>query len=250
MATQTVFQRFELKYLLTDSQQQRVLQAMEPYMEPDAYGNTTIRNVYYDTDTFLLARRSLERPVYKEKLRLRSYDRATAESPVYVELKKKFDHVVFKRRVCLPRQEATDWLTGRRHCGLDSQICREVDFFLNHYGTLGPRVFLAYDRQAYYDRTNRDFRVTFDRAICCRRDRLSLESPVSGVQLLPPGQVLMELKCAGGIPLWMTQTLSREKLYKTTFSKYGMAYKQLIVPGLSPGGRLHKLQATGGMFHV
>ena len=101
MAIQTVFQRYELKYILTAKQKEKVLQAIEPYMALDQYGRTTIRNVYFDTDNYRLIRRSIEKPAYKEKLRLRSYGQAEADSAVFVELKKKYQKIVYKRRVSL-----------------------------------------------------------------------------------------------------------------------------------------------------
>ncbi len=110
MAFQTIFKRYELKYMLTLAQKQRVLTAMKPYMKLDKYGRTTIRNLYFDTDTYLLIRRSIEKPTYKEKLRIRSYSKADADSTVFVELKKKFKHVVYKRRISLSEAEAVKWL--------------------------------------------------------------------------------------------------------------------------------------------
>ena len=109
MAVQTVFKRFELKYLLNAEQKERVLQAMEPYMTLDGYGRTTIRNIYFDTDNYRLVRHSIEKPVYKEKLRIRSYRQAEEDSTVFVELKKKYRKVVYKRRVSLPEKEAMEW---------------------------------------------------------------------------------------------------------------------------------------------
>ena len=90
MAFQTVFKRYELKYLITRAQQQRLLYEIQPYVRPDSYGKTTVRNVYFDTDSYRLIRRSIEKPVYKEKLRIRSYERAQPGSRVFVELKKKY----------------------------------------------------------------------------------------------------------------------------------------------------------------
>lgn len=230
MASQTVFKRYELKYLLTPTQKERVLAAMTPYMKLDKYGRTTIRNLYYDTDNYLLIRRSIERPVYKEKLRIRSYSRALPEDRVFVELKKKFDHVVYKRRLPLSYQQATKWLSGEQTPQSQTQIGREIEYFRQLYGTLRPTVFLSYERQAYYALDGTDFRVTFDDHILCRQEDLSLSSEAYGTPLLPENKVLMEIKCSGGIPLWMTKVLSKEKIYKTTFSKYGTAYKTLIFP--------------------
>ena len=174
MSFQTVFQRYELKYLLTQEQKKKILQAMAPYMELDQYGRTTIRNLYFDTGNYRLARHSIEKPSYREKLRVRSYSQADPESPVFVELKKKYRNVVYKRRIALPEKEAMEWLQGGS-CSQDVQISREVDYFLSYYRNLAPVVFLSYEREAFF---------------------------------------------------------SEERIYKTSFSKYGTAYQSMIYPGL------------------
>ena len=150
MTFQTVFERYELKYLLTKGQKEKLLQAMAPYMALDQYGRTTIRNIYFDTATYRLIRRSLDKPTYKEKLRIRSYSLAQPDSTVFVELKKKYKRVVYKRRISLPLQEAMDWVSGKRHCQKDTQISAEVDYFLAYYGNLQPVAFLSYAREAFY----------------------------------------------------------------------------------------------------
>lgn len=232
MAFQTVFKRYELKYMITLEQKKKLLQAMEPYMTLDKYGRTTIRNIYLDTDNYLLIRRSIEKPTYKEKLRIRSYIQADSDSTVFVELKKKYKHVVYKRRISLPEKEAMEWVNGEPSCHKHTQISKEVDYFLDYYKTLHPSVFLSYEREAFYSNDKSDFRVTFDDTIMCRQEDLSLKSEVYGTPLLPKGRVLMEIKCSGGIPLWMTHTLSEEHIYKTSFSKYGTAYRTMIFPQL------------------
>ena len=232
MAIQTVFKRYELKYMLTYEQKEKILEAMKPYMTLDKYGRTTIRNIYYDTDDYLLIRRSIEKPVYKEKLRIRSYAQATPDSTVFVELKKKFRSVVYKRRITLPESEAMEWVGREHHCHKHTQICDEVDYFIDYYKTLHPTVFLSYEREAFYSNDGSDFRVTFDDTILCRQEDLSLQSEVYGTPILPEGKVLMEIKCSGGIPLWMTHLLSSEHIYKTSFSKYGTAYTTMIYPKL------------------
>lgn len=232
MAFQTVFERYEFKYLLTQEQKETVLRAMEQYMTPDQYGRTTIRNIYFDTDNYLLVRRSIDKPAYKEKLRIRSYSRAASDSTVFVELKKKYQSIVYKRRISLPEEEAMEWVCGKRHCRKHTQISEEVDYFIDHYKTLHPTVFLSYEREAFYSNDSSDLRVTFDDMILSRQEDLSLRSEAYGTPLLPDGKVLMELKCSGGIPMWMTHILSQEHIYKTTFSKYGTAYCKIIFPQL------------------
>ncbi len=237
MAYQAVFKRFELKYMITPHQKQRILEAMAPYMALDKYGHTTIRNIYFDTPTYQLIRRSIEKPVYKEKLRIRSYRQVHAESPVFVELKKKYKGVVYKRRLSMAEQAAMDWICGNSDAPA-GQIGMEIEYFRRFYPGLQPSVFLSYEREAYYCRSGGDFRVTFDDTILCRRGDLSLEAPVWGLPLLGEDQVLMEIKTGGGVPLWMTRILSQDNIYKTSFSKYGMAYQTMILPELQ-GGCIH-----------
>lgn len=227
--------RYELKYILTEEQKQTVLCAMAPYMEPDKYGRSTIRNIYFDTDSYRLIRRSIEKPAYKEKLRIRSYSRANADSTVFVELKKKYRSVVYKRRVSLPEKTAMEWTCGGHYVGEPTQISREIDYFLGYYKTLRPVAFLSYEREAYYSKDDSAFRVTFDDNILCRCGDLSLESEVGGIPLLSRGKILMEVKCAGGMPIWMAKLLSRERIFKTSFSKYGTAYETVIYPKLQDG---------------
>lgn len=224
MGYKTVFKRYELKYLITLDQKKIILDAMSPHMSLDEYGRTTIRNIYYDTDSFRLIRDSIQKPVYKEKLRVRSYNLATDDSTVFVELKKKYKSVVYKRRVSLTEREAEDWLAGRAHPKKHSQITDEIDYFLGYYATLRPSVFLSYEREAYFSNVGDDFRVTFDENILYRRDGLSLTLPPSGEKILKEGYSLMEIKTSGGIPLWMTHVLTENKIFKTSFSKYGNAY--------------------------
>ncbi len=228
MAYQAVFKRYELKFLLTAIQKERIMQAIAPYMALDQYGRSTIRNLYFDTEDYRLIRHSIEKPVYKEKLRIRSYGKAKADGLVFVELKKKYQSVVYKRRVSMTEQQALAWLCQGKPSPASSQITREIDYFLQFYGSLHPTVLLSYEREAYYDKNGSDFRITFDDNILCRQTDLSLESELSGSPILEPGMVLMEVKCSGGLPLWLTKVLSEERICKTSFSKYGTAYRNMI----------------------
>ncbi len=224
----TVFKRYELKYLITAEEKAYLLSHMAPYMALDDYGRTTIRNVYYDTENYRLIRRSLDRPSYKEKLRIRSYRLVSGEDTVFVELKKKAKGIVYKRRIPLPERVATDWVSGRTPAPEDSQIAREISYVLGFYGGLRPACFLSYEREAYYALDGSDFRVTFDENILARTDALSLCREAKGTPLLGEGMTLMEIKCAGGLPLWMVRALSAKRIYKSSFSKYGTAYRDLI----------------------
>lgn len=214
-----------MKYLLDPQQKEKMLQAMEPYMSLDQYGRTTIRNLYFDTDTYRLVRHSIEKPAYKEKLRIRSYSQAMPYSTVFVELKKKYKKIVYKRRIALPEKEAMEWVSGERHCSQESQISEEIDYFFQYYQDLQPAVFLSYEREAYYSEDHSDFRVTFDEKILCRQEDLSLESEVYGTPILPKERALMEIKCSGGIPLCLAMALllglvmAFAYMYRTRYTK-------------------------------
>lgn len=227
MSYQMTFKRYELKYMLDQQQKENILRSMADHMELDRYGRTTIRNIYFDTDTYRLIRRSLERPVYKEKLRVRSYQPANGSTPVFVELKKKYKHVVYKRRLVCPEEEVENYFGKGEPLPYQTQIGKELQYFWNYYGSLHPTVFLSYEREAYYALDGSDFRVTFDENIMYREKDLSLRSEIYGTPILGDGQTLMELKTSGGIPLWMSDVLTRNHLYKTSFSKYGTAYRQI-----------------------
>ena len=228
MGYQSTFQRYEIKYLLTQQQKQAILQAMQPYMKLDSYGRTTIRNIYYDTDTCRLIRRSLEKPAYKEKLRVRSYQAAEAHDPVFVELKKKYRSVVYKRRLTLPEITVRTCFQNGEPLPVRSQIAQEIEYFRSYYQTLRPTVFLSYEREAFYALDGSEFRITFDENICYRTQNLLLGEEAYGTALLEEGETLMELKTAGGIPLWMSHELNRLRVFQTSFSKYGQAYRQMM----------------------
>ncbi|MBQ2901822.1 MAG: polyphosphate polymerase domain-containing protein [Agathobacter sp.] len=232
MAFQAVFQRHELKYILTKEQKESVLQAIQPYMSLDQYGRTTIQNIYFDTENYRLIRRSIEKPDYKEKIRIRSYANHNTDNLVFVELKKKYQKVVYKRRLSMSEETAICWLTGECSCEMDSQIAREIEYFLSYYGKLKPSLFLSYEREAYYCKDGMDFRITFDENVRCRQELMTFQKHANGIPILENNKTLMEIKCSGGMPLWMAEILSREKIYKTSFSKYGTAYRNIIYPQL------------------
>lgn len=227
---QDVFKRYELKYVITKEQKEKLLKTMELYMGLDKYGRTIIRNIYFDTDTYRLARRSIERPTYKEKLRIRSYQQADPGSLVFIELKKKYQSVVYKRRISMYEKDAMNWVCDGVSCKTNTQIASEIEYFLHYYENLRPVVFLSYEREAFYSKSGEDFRVTFDENILCREEEVSLESDIWGESLLKDGMVLMEIKTPRGIPMWMIHVLSEEHIYKTSFSKYGTAYEKMIYP--------------------
>lgn len=231
MKNQTIFKRYEIKYMLDIKQLSLLKNEMKKYMIADAFGKSTICSLYFDTPQYLLIRRSMDHPMYKEKLRLRSYGVADENSTVFVELKKKYDSVVYKRRVAMTEKEALEYLLNHRKV-MDTQITREIDYCMDVYKGIAPAMLLSYEREAYYARDDHEFRVTFDQNILWRNYDLSLHEGIYGNPILKDNQVLMEVKTAGAIPMWMVQFLRDNEIYKTSFSKYGTAYRKLYNGGL------------------
>ncbi|MDD6261524.1 MAG: polyphosphate polymerase domain-containing protein [Clostridiales bacterium] len=225
-----VFRREEKKYLISSEQYAGLMETVGDRFLTDKYGLSTVCSVYYDTPDFLLIRRSLEKPVYKEKLRLRSYGVPSENSRVFLELKKKYKGIVYKRREELALGEAESWLSGGEPPG-DSQIMREIGWVLNGaYGKLVPAAFIACSRAAVCAREDPSLRLTFDGDLRYRTDGLSLAAGDRGAALLPEGRFVMEIKTALAVPLWLSKALDRFRIYPASFSKYGKVYQDHILP--------------------
>lgn len=228
-----VFNRVEKKYLIDEDMYGIFSELIEPYMEADAFcvkdNFYSINNIYYDTDTDELIRNSIEKPVYKEKLRLRSYGVPELNDMVFLEIKKKFNGVVNKRRTVIRLSQAYDFLDNgivpEEENYLNMQVVRELKYFIEFYKPK-PKVFLKYDRKALFGKEDNDLRITFDKNIRARRENLRLEAGDAGEQLLEGGKILMEIKTTTSFPLWLTSILTKYEIKGISFSKYGTEYKK------------------------
>ena len=230
-----VFNRYEHKYLLDKDTFERVIKVMDEHMVIDAHNPNhkpyTITNIYFDTPDDYLIRTSLSKPDYKEKLRLRSYGVPNKNSKVFLEIKKKYKGIVNKRRTALTLSDAYDFVkTGKApelKEYMNKQVLSELEYFLKIYN-LSPKLFLAYDRIAYFEKNNSDLRISFDMNIRSRRYDLALDHGDYGKKLLPDGVYLMEIKTSLSKPLWLTAMLSELDIKRVTFSKYGTEFKNTI----------------------
>ena len=240
-----VFERVERKFLLTPSQYEGLMRVLPEYMQADQYGESTILSLYLDTADSLLIRRSLEKPVYKEKLRLRSYGVPGDGDNVFLEMKKKVQGVVYKRRICLPLDRAMACLAQGTVPAAGGQIGREIAYMLRRY-RLRPAVLLAYDRTAYaeLEPSPNQLRITIDRDIRSRQTDLDLRLGAAGESLLAPGMRLMEIKTAHAIPLWLCAALDQNEIRPTSFSKYGRVYEARMRAGQA---RAMRPAAKGGV---
>lgn len=223
MGGQNVFERMEKKYRLNQKQYELFLDAVSGKIHMDEYGLHTIRNIYYDTSDYELIRRSLDKSRYKEKFRLRGYGEIQEDSTVFLEIKKKYQGIVYKRRAPMSMRQARSYLEAGNQSGQKSQIMNEIEYFFKFYHPR-PKVYLAYDREAYVGNEDEELRITIDRNIRSRSHRLEL-SYDGECRLLNQEEYLMEIKVAGAYPVWLAELLSRLEIFPASFSKYGAVYR-------------------------
>lgn len=226
---QTIFERSEKKYILTEKQYQAFYNTIAIFVEKDDYDDYTIYNLYFDTNHYDLIRHSIEKPPYKEKLRLRCYEIPDEHTNVFVELKKKFDHTVFKRRVTCSLKEAMALIDQQQPLLNQKQIVNEILYFLSFYHPV-PKLFLSYDRRAFHGRDDSSLRITFDSNIQYRTDHLDLRQSCSNILYFKEPTILMEIKSHHAFPLWLTHILSEMQIYPASFSKYGKIYTDCLYP--------------------
>jgi len=229
---QTFFKRREKKYLITREQGAALQELIAQRMKIDQYGEYLVQNLYYDTDNWDIIRKSIEKPFYKEKLRLRLYGQNKTDSQCYLELKKKLDGTTYKRRITIPMNELNNGGISEIVSAHDSQVSREIEFFLGNR-TVSEKIYIAFKRIAYTCEEDRNLRITFDREILfslCSRENLNFNycDPNNGIRILSSNQSLMEIKTTGAMPLWLTRILSENKIFACSFSKYGVCYAKFI----------------------
>lgn len=223
-----VMKRYELKYILKKEQIEYLVDKLKGHMEVDKYGMTSIASLYYDTPSSRLIRTSIEKPLFKEKVRLRSYGLAKPGKPVYLELKRKAYGIVYKRRVSTTIEDVNKFFNREANIFADGQIAKEITYFRDYYETLIPSCLIIYDRVAYYE-PDGDLRLTIDYNPRYRLDNLNLNTSMEGISLLDKDSAILEIKVQNAFPLWLSKILDEGKIYKSSFSKYGEAYKQSII---------------------
>ena len=224
----TVMKRYELKYLLTAGQTEFLREKLKGHMEIDQYGKTSIASLYYDTPTYQLIRTSVEKPEFKEKIRLRSYGISTETTPVFLELKRKAYGIVYKRRVETTIPLVHKFFSGEGDICAPGQINREITAFRDYYKTLVPACMIIYDRTAYFE-PGGNLRLTIDEAPRYRVSDLTLTKSMDGVPLLPEGWTILEIKVQDAMPLYLAGILSEGGIRKGSFSKYGEAYRKQLL---------------------
>ncbi len=220
----SVMQRYEFKYIVSKEQIEALKKGLEGHMQVDEFGKTSIASLYYDTKDKRLIRKSIEKPLFKEKIRLRSYGLASNSSTVFLELKRKTDRIVYKRRVASTINKVDEFFNNNGNIASDGQIAREITYFRDFYKNLVPSCLIIYDRVAYFE-PDGDLRLTIDYNPRYRVDDLNLTTSMNGNLLLDEGYAILEIKVQDAMPLWLSHLLDINHIYKASFSKYGTAYK-------------------------
>ncbi len=230
-AYSNTFIRHEVKYLLTEQLENEVLLRVSRFMTEDKFTGETISSLYCDSDDDILIRASLDKPAYKEKLRLRAYNTPENDSPVFLEIKKKFDGTVYKRRAAMTCEQAYRYLQGGVFPPCEDynnrQVMREIDWIVKRDG-LKPRAAVFYDRRSFYGNDNRELRLTLDSNVRYRLDDVDLRNGTQGISVACQPYCVMEIKSAHSVPLWLAGILTEMRLYPGSFSKYGSVYCQRL----------------------
>ncbi len=264
--TGDTFERKEKKYLITAEQCAAIKAGLAAHMRLDDYGATRIDSLYLDTPDRSLICRSLEKPLYKEKLRIRSYGAFSEADTVFVEIKKKYKGIVYKRRVRMSSEGARAYVGGmtyeeaqrrfpvkgstpeRELAAGKMQISREIDAFFRRYEGLSSSMLISCLREAWcpVDPSDVDCvdRITFD--VDISYIDLMEQASVMRRPVTAPDQVIMEIKCTGGYPIWLCDLLSSVGAYPRSFSKYGNAYKRT----LAERGAVHVRKSESGKVSI
>ena len=223
---------------------------IKTYKKKDEYQDSEVYNIYFDTDNYDLIVQSIDHPVFKEKLRARSYD---GYDKVFLEIKTKIlgrvyrekflegddmmrdNNLGFKRRVLITHQDFDELVSGKTTAEAlanrdvekisDIQIAREVDYLIQHFG-LKPKILIYYKRKSYKD--GNELRVTFDTDLKYRDKSLKFAKNSADKALFSDDKnIIMEIKAQNAMPLWLAKTLSAEKIYPVQFSKIGKIYEKI-----------------------
>jgi SPX domain protein involved in polyphosphate accumulation len=244
------FNRFELKYLVSLLQAERFKSDLKRYLVPDEHGHNngryTLSSLYYDSPDLRCYRENDDGLKFRRKLRVRHYETGEAfsdESPVFLEIKQRYDRVTQKRRTVLPYDQALQLCNDRQipdHGPDDRALIEEIYAFLWQYN-LRPASIVRYDRQAYVGTEfDRGLRVTFDTSLYFRAQELHLHEQPSGLRMLPANHVVMEIKVNERIPYWLTEMIASHNLQRVGLSKY---CRSIEAARAIPAARRHSLKA-------
>ena len=221
-----IFRRVEEKYFLIKEQAYNLFKEINTYIEKDEYYKSNILNIYFDNNNDEILIRSGDKPIYEDKIRLRSYSTPALEDDVFLEIKSKYNGVTGKRRIRMKLSDFYNYINNNEI--KNTQIMNEIDYLFKYYD-LKPSYFVGYDRLSYKGKDNEGLRITLDSNLRSRTNNLNLEQGDYGELFFNDDRLIMEIKTLDSMPLWLTSTLSKLKIYPISFSKVGEIYKKEMV---------------------
>lgn len=216
------FQRVEEKYVIAKEDKEKLLKIINSYIKEDEYFKSEIHNIYFDTKNNDLIINSLEKPIYKDKFRIRSYGIPKYNDYVFLEMKTKYKGVVGKRRIKVKLNEIDDYLENNKET--NNKILKEIIYYYKFYN-LQKAIYIAYDRESYKGKEDSNLRITFDSNLRSRRNDLNFKG-IKMKKYFNEDYYIMEIKTIGALPLWLARSLSELEIYPTSFSKYGKIYER------------------------
>lgn len=217
------FQRVEEKYLLSYDEKKKFLSRISEYIKKDKFFISHIHNIYFDNDNNDLIINSLDKPIFKDKFRVRSYGDMSLNGDVFLETKVKYKGVVSKRRIKLSVEEFNSYINNKK-IPSDSQVFKEINYYVDYY-KLKPMIYIAYDRESYKGIYDSNLRITFDNNLRSRRDNLMFKDNVEMKKYFDNDYYIMEIKAVMAMPLWLVRILSDMNIKPISFSKYGKIYE-------------------------
>lgn len=244
------FNRVEKKYLLKKSDYDFLLSEVKRHMKKDKYFHSEVYNIYFDTDNFDFIIQSIDRPLFKEKLRARSYG---GFDKVFLEIKTKIkgaayrddflekddfeydNNFGFKRRVLITHKDFNELLKNKTSVEelasrkieekTDLQIAKEVDYIIKKFN-LKPKILIYYNRESFTGEN--DLRITFDKNLRFRHENIRFRKKSEDKSFFKNEKnIIMEIKASDAMPLWLVKTLSAAHIYPEQFSKVGKVYETL-----------------------
>lgn len=227
---QSIFSRVEKKYLLDEEKYNLFMKKISKNIVRDKNYHSTICNLYLDTANFDLIKQSIQKPLYREKFRIRSYNVPNLDDSIFFEVKKKYNQVVSKRRIKVKLSSVSDYLYNKKKIDNveNEQILNELEYSVDKYKLI-PKVYIAYERDSYEGAFDKNVRITFDSNLRFRQEDLDLENGCAGKLYFDKPTYIMEIKTLGGMPIWLTSVLSQLEIFPSSFSKYGNIYKKYLV---------------------
>lgn len=224
------FKRVEQKYMFSTEDFNKLMCVLGPKMEKNKYFESKILNIYFDDDNYNIAKNSIEKIKYKEKVRARCYSIPHSNKhEVFFEIKRKCDGMVSKRRIALSLEEYERYISNKEVASLsNNHIYKEIDYTLKRK-YLKEKMMVMYDRLSYYLKEDAEIRITFDFNLRYRADMLDFKLGDSGHRFFDEDVVIMEVKTLGSLPIWFVKMMNSFKFYPTSFSKYGEIYKKQIL---------------------